>query len=536
MKRWNGWGDEEHTYVVPRRAVEALAEWVGPGAPARDATLAEAAATVPESRLPHAPFLSFDPQQRLRHARGQSLPDWVALRSGRISTFPDAVAWPETSDDVRTLLGWAARTGARLIPHGGGTSVAGHVNPDAGGGRAVTVSLRRMNHLLELDEVSRLARFGAGVTGPELEARLRERSLTLGHFPQSFEQSTLGGWIATRSSGQQSLLYGRIERLFAGGRVETPRGPLVLPVFPASAAGPDLREWVLGSEGRLGFITEATVRVSPVPEREEFVGVFFPDWQHGLAAARAVAQARLPLCMVRLSAPEEARTMLTLAGHERLLGALEAWLRLRGAGDEKALLLLGASGTAAVVRFALGEALSLTKQRGGLSAGRTFGAQWTKNRFCAPYLRNALWELGYAVDTFETAAPWSAVPSMLARVEAALRTGLQRWGERTHVFTHLSHVYTDGSSIYTTVVFRLADTPEETLERWSTLKARASEAIVAAKGTISHQHGVGTDHARYLAAEKGALGIAALERALAGLDPDSVMNPGKLLPSVPGRA
>jgi len=529
MRRWNGWGDEAHRYVVPPRAAQALQEWVGPSAPPRDATLAEALATVPESRLPHAPFLSFDAEQRLRHARGQSLPDWVALRAGRIGAFPDAVAWPESSDDVRALLSWAARSGARLIPYGGGTSVAGHVNPDPALGPSVTVSLSRMSRLLELDEVSRLARFGAGVAGPDLEARLRARSLTLGHFPQSFEHSTLGGWIATRSSGQQSLLYGRIERLFAGGRVETPRGPLVLPVFPASAAGPDLRELVLGSEGRLGFITEATVRVSPAPAREEFVGVFFPDWEHGLAAARAIAQARLPLSLVRLSAPEEARTMLTLAGHERLLGALEAPLRLRGAGDEKALMLLGASGTAAVVRFALGEGLALARQHGGLSAGRTFGAQWTKNRFRAPYLRNALWELGYAVDTLETAAPWSAVPSVLSRVEEALRTGLQPWGERAHVFTHLSHVYPDGSSIYTTYLFRLAPTPEETLERWRALKGRASEAIVYAKGTISHQHGVGSDHAPYLQAEKGELGMAALGRSLSGFDPDGLMNPGKLL-------
>jgi alkyldihydroxyacetonephosphate synthase len=367
------------------------------------------------------------------------------------------------------------------------------------------------------------------VAGPDLEAQLRAHGLTLGHFPQSFEQSTLGGWVATRSSGQQSAHYGRIERLFAGGTVETLDGPLVLPTFPASAAGPDLREVVLGSEGRVGVITEATVRVSALPEKEEFVGVFFPGWEQGLAASRALAQARLPLSLLRLSAPEEARTMLMLAGHERLLGALEAWIKFRGAGEGKALLIIGATGSRASVEFGLGEALSLVKRHAGISAGRTFGAQWTKNRFRAPYLRNSLWDLGYGVDTLETAAPWSAVPRVLRDVEAALRTGLDPWGEKAHVYTHLSHLYGDGSSVYTTYLFRLAPTPRETLERWQRLKARASEALVAAGGTISHQHGVGGDHARYLPAEKGPLGMKTLEGLVRGFDPSGLLNPGKLL-------
>jgi alkyldihydroxyacetonephosphate synthase len=529
MRRWNGWGDDSHTYAVPERAKQAIAEWVGPPAPPVDATFEAVLKTVPPSKAPDAPFLSTGAEDRVRHSRGQSLPDWVALRSGAIGVFPDAVAWPESSDDVRALLDWARKTGTRLIPWGGGTSVAGHVNPERDGAPTVTVDLSRLSKLLKLDETSRLATFGAGVSGPDLEAQLRAHGLILGHFPQSFEYSTLGGWVATRSSGQQSALYGRIEKLFAGGRVETPEGTLQLPCFPASAAGPDLRELILGSEGRMGVITEATVRVSPAPQREEFVGVFFPGWEEGLAATRAIAQARLPLSMLRLSAPEEARTMLTLAGHERLLRALEAWIRFRGAGEGKALLVIGATGTDATVSFALDQALSLAKKGAGISAGRTFGAQWTKNRFRAPYLRNSLWDLGYAVDTLETAAPWAQVPKVLRSVEAALRQGLDRWNEKAHVYTHLSHLYADGSSLYTTYLFRLAPTPEETLERWRHLKAKASEAIVAAKGTISHQHGVGVDHAPYLGAEKGALGLSALRSVVRHFDPAGLMNPGKLL-------
>ena len=530
MRRWNGWGDESHSYEVPTKSQGALSDWVGPPTPTRSASLVDVLKTVPPSRVGGASFLSFDAEDRLRHARGQSFGDWVALRSGQVGVFPDAVAYPETAEDVRSLLDWSVRTNTRLIPYGGGTSVAGHINPEATGGPTVTMDLGRMSKLQKLDEVSRLATFGAGVSGPDLEAQLRAHGLTLGHFPQSFEQSTLGGWIATRSSGQQSAHYGRIEKLFAGGQVETPQGTLKLPCFPASAAGPDLKEVVLGSEGRIGVITEATVRVSKLPEKEEFVGVFFPGWEEGLAASRTIAQAKLPLSMLRLSAPEEARTMLMLAGHERLLGALEAWMKFRGAGEGKALLLIGSTGSQASVTFALDEALALTRKHAGISAGRTFGAQWTKNRFRAPYLRNSLWELGYAVDTLETAAPWAAVPRLLRDVEAALRTGLEKWNEKTHVYTHLSHLYGDGSSIYTTYLFRLAATPEETLERWQRLKSRASEAIVAAHGTISHQHGVGMDHAPYLAAEKGALGMKTLEGLVHGFDPTGLMNPGKLLP------
>ena len=274
--------------------------------------------------------MTLDPWERLLHARGQSLPDWIALRSGRIGAVPDAVAFPETGDDVAALLAWARERDARLIPYGGGTSVAGHVNPLRSEAPVVTVDLSRLSRLVAFDETSRLATFGAGVKGPDLEAELRARGFTLGHFPQSFELSTLGGWVATRSSGQQSLGYGRIERLFAGGRVETPSGRLDLPPFPASAAGPDLRELVLGSEGRLGVLTEGTVRVSPIPAREEVHGVFLPDFPSAIAAVRDIAAMRLPLSMLRLSTPEETRTTLLLAGHERLIRALEAYLSLAG--------------------------------------------------------------------------------------------------------------------------------------------------------------------------------------------------------------
>jgi len=393
----------------------------------------------------------------------------------------------------------------------------------------LTVDMARMNCLRRFDETSLLATFEAGVAGPDLEAHLRARGCTLGHFPQSFEYSTLGGWIASRSSGQQSLGYGRIERLFAGGHLETPAGSLDLPPFPASAAGPDLREVVLGSEGRLGILTEATVRATPLPERQEFPAVFFPDFERGRVAVRQIMQAGLPLTMLRLSTAAETTTTLALAGHERLIAALERLLAVRGVEVDKCMLILGVSGRSAVVKMARREALGIARQNGGVLVGRAFGNQWHKNRFRTPYLRNTLWEMGYAVDTLETATHWANVPVMVEAIERALHAALEEIDERVHVFTHLSHLYPHGSSIYTTYLYRLAPDPEETLRRWQALKAAASRAVVFHGGTISHQHGVGTDHRVYVEAEKGELGMAAIRDLCRRFDPAEVMNPGKMV-------
>lgn len=528
MRRWNGWGDDQVEYVVPAGAADFLARLVGPGLILEDASLERVLVTVPAGRLPQHPLVDNSPLDRLRHARGQSLPDWVAMRSGQIPVFPDGVAYPGRDDEVTTLLRFAADVGAKVIPYGGGTSVVGHINVPAGESPVLVVDMRRLNRLRRFDEKSHLATFGAGVTGPDLEAQLRARGFTLGHFPQSFEWSTLGGWVVTRSSGQQSLGYGRIEKLFAGGRLESPAGTLLLPAtIPASAAGPDLREFVLGSEGRLGILCEATVRVSPLPEYEDFQAIFFPDFDSGREATRQMVQAHIPLIMLRLSTATETQTMLRLAGHELLLGALERLLRVRGLGEQKALLLIGFSGREGLVRSARREAFQIAGQHGGVRVGRTFGKQWHKNRFRTPYLRNSLWTMGYAVDTLETATDWGNIPAMLAAIEKALGDGLA--DEKVHVFSHLSHFYPYGSSIYTTYIFRRATDPAQTLARWQQLKAAASQAIVAQAGTISHQHGVGSDHSAYLAAEKGQLGLALIGAMFKELDPAGMMNPGKLL-------
>ncbi len=537
MRRWNGWGDESIHATIDEGARRFLEEALGLGAPPQDASLAAALAQLPPTRLTAAQLhgaplpLQTDAAARLQASFGQSLGDWLRLRFGRIGPVCDAVAFPETGDDVRHLLDWARQQGLVVIPVGGATSVVGHLTPPAGERPVLMLSMQRLRRLLTLDPQSQLARFEAGVLGPDLEAQLRAEGWMLGHYPQSFEYASLGGWIATRSSGQQSARYGRIESLFAGGRVELPEGTLDIPTLPASAAGPDLREWVLGSEGRLGVITEASVRISRVPEREDFVAWFLPSWERGQAAVRELAQARLGLSMMRLANATETLTTLKLAGHAGAIAWLERYLALRGCGEGKVMLMLGFTGGAAQVRAMQALAKPLLRAQGGVSTGTVLGRKWAAKRFRGVYLRNALWEAGFAVDTMETACDWPRVTPMMQAMEHAGRSALAGHGERCHAYTHLSHVYPQGSSVYSTFVFRIGPDFDGAWARWQSLKAAVSEAIVREGGTISHQHGVGKDHAPYLGAEKGATGLRLIDGLIREADPSGLLDSGNLRPA-----
>lgn len=526
MKRWNGWGDDTVDVALNGEALAFLEGRIGVGRAPVDAGFEEACAAIAPSRLAPHPLVDTSPATRALHALGQSLPDWLRLRHGRLGAVPDGVAFPEGAEQVRALLAHAQRCGAAVIPYGGGTSVAGHINVHDAAQPTLCIDMRRMRSLIALDREAQLATFGAGVTGPDLEAQLRAHGYTLGHFPQSFEYSTLGGWVVTRSSGQQSLRYGRIEAMFAGGRVETPSGTVEIPTFPASAAGTDLREMVLGSEGRLGILTEATVRVSRLPDHEAFHAVFFPDWERAERAVRELSQARLPLSMLRLSNAVETTTMLALAGHAKQVGLLERYLRWRGCGARKCMLMIGVTGPKAQSKAALRAALKLA---GGVHIGRALGERWRHGRFRNVYLRNTAWTHGYAIDTVETAVDWPGVTRAMHAVEAAAGEAFAAHGERVHAYTHLSHIYPQGASVYSTFVYRLAGDFETDLARWRDLKRAVSNAIVASGGTISHQHGVGADHAPWLAAEKGELGLAAMRALFRTFDPEGRMNPGKLV-------
>lgn len=531
MQRWNGWGDKSITMPLSPEGLNILENRIGPGRRIPDFPLEQLLKQIPPSRMPQHPLISTDPKLRLDHSHGQSLPDWVGLRYGTLKRFPDGVARPGTVDEVEEILRFAARHKMVVIPYGGGTSVVGHLKVPPVVRMVLSLSLARLNRLVHLDPDNLLATFEAGVRGPQLEQQLNAEGFTLGHYPQSFEYSTLGGWVATRSSGQQSRHFGRIEQLFAGGEVMTPSGILKLPPFPASAAGPDLRQILLGSEGRIGVLTRVTVKVSKLPAKDDVYGCFLPSWEQGQQAVRTIAGAAIPFAMIRLSNPTETVTNLALAGHQRQIAVLQSYLRLRGLKFSGACMcLLGFSGSARITSAARREALAQIRRHKGVVVGKAMGNAWKKNRFRSAYLRNTLWDLGYAVDTLETAIAWDKVAGTMHGIENAITAALAAKDERVHVFTHLSHVYPTGSSIYTTFVFRLFKTPEATLDAWQSAKQSACRTIVDAGGTISHQHGIGTDHRQYLQAEKGELGISTLKQVFDHLDPSQRMNPGKLLP------
>lgn len=535
MRLWNGWGNEDSDHTMElndglRMLLQAL---VGPGTALPQATLDDVIATVPDTRLETHPLINTDPEIRVRHARGQSLPDWLDMHSGNVDTFPDGVALPESSEEVRELLDYASRKNLTVIPYGGGTSVVGHINPEQSETPVLTIDMGRMNSMLNIDIESQLATFGAGTPGPIVEKELKKHGYTLGHFPQSWELSTLGGWVASRSSGQQSLHYGRIENMFAGGKIETLQGTLDIPTIPASSAGPDIREMILGSEGRMGIITEVAIRITPLPEEEKFQVVFFPSWNVGIGVARELIQQRVALSMVRLSNPLETTSLLYMGAGSDSSGvaALEKALSEKGIGSGKVMMTLGVTGTARHCKEAYQLAIDHCNAHGGVSDDSGIGENWAHGRFRAPYLRDPLGSEGYAADTMETAVDWSKVSKAAENIESAIRTALSDEGEQVHVYTHLSHVYGQGSSIYTTYLFRLGDTYEKGMGRWIKLKQAGAEQIVAIGGTISHQHGVGQDHKRYLKSEKGELGIAAINNLCELFDPKGQMNPGKLLPS-----
>jgi alkyldihydroxyacetonephosphate synthase len=530
MRRWNGWGDDATSMDLNGGARAMMAEQLGPGNPGQDADRKKLLKKVPASRLPKHPLIQLDADTRFAMAFGESYGDWIRKRFGAVPPVPDGVAFPESREDVRTLLDLAQENNWVVIPFAGGTSVAGHLDCPISERPVLSLNLGKLTKLLALDTTSQLATFGAGTPGPLLEEQLRPQGYTLGHFPQSFEYSTVGGWVVTRSSGQQSLRYGRIEQLFAGGHMETPVGPLSIPTLPASSAGPDLREVVMGSEGRFGVLTEATVRVTPLPEHESFHAIFLPYWDTAEEAVRTLVQRKLPLSMMRLSNGIETETNLTLAGHAALIGTMEKYLALRGCGEGKCMLMLGVTSDERTAKFALKEAKRHLANFGAVYIGTAMGSKWASNRFKGPYLRNTLWDEGYSADTIETAVDWPRVKPLMLAMEQTARDVFAEYGERVHAFTHLSHMYPQGSSIYSQFVWATAPGGfEPNFERWQKLKAAVARTIADHGGTASHQHGIGRDHAMHLDVEKGPLGMATLAELCRHFDPQKVMNPGKLL-------
>jgi alkyldihydroxyacetonephosphate synthase len=527
VRRWNGWGATGERFEAPTPACEWLKTHVGAGAPL--GAVDEHDVRLPPPRPITARMGSADTGEatRLRFACGRSFPDLVALRTGRIAAFPDAVCFPESAEQVAAVLRLAAAEGMTVIPHGGGTSVVGGVTVESGSRPVVVLALERLRGLAGLDSVSLLATFRAGTLGPEVEAALATHGLRLGHEPQSFEFSSVGGWIATRSAGHRSTGIGKIEELVAGLEVATPHGLWRLPPQPASAAGPELRRFVIGSEGRLGVVTEATLRVRRRPEAEDGMAALLPSWSAGVEVCRELLQRGLPPEVLRLSDPSEtsfANALTELAAlQERIRRVLFGLRRFR----HGCFLLLGWAGDSQEVILAPQVAARLVREAGGVPLGRSGWRRWLAERFRHPYLRDELLSHGWGLDTIETATSWSRLDDVRAAVNLALDRAAGAEGFRVAELCHLSHAYRDGASLYFTVFWPLR--PGRELADWGALKHAATTALLAAGGTVSHHHGVGRMHAPFLAAEIGATGVATLGNLARTLDPGGTLNPGVLL-------
>ncbi|MQY26504.1 FAD-binding oxidoreductase [Nocardia aurantia] len=453
---------------------------------------------------------------RLRHAGGKSTPDLLRRRADGPQDAPDAVVTPADHDEVLRLLAYCADRGIAVVPFGGGTSVVGGLDPIRGRfGSVVAVDLRRLDTLTDVDPVSGTATFGAGLTGPHAERLLARHGLSLGHFPQSFEFASIGGFAATRSSGQASAGYGRFDDMIQRLVVATPTGTLDLGRAPASAAGPDLRELFAGSEGTLGIVTAVTLRVHPVPETVAYQAWSFPDFEAGAAALRRVVQTGAAPTVLRLS--DEAETGLNLARAGDIGGSPVGGC----------LAVTTFEGTADHVAARSAEAYALLAAAGGSPLGEQPARDWEHGRFAAPYLRDALLDVGILCETLETATGWSNLARLKAAVTTALTEALTAQGTPPLIMCHISHTYPTGASLYFTVVAKQADDP---IAGWQHAKRAAGDAIVAAGGTITHHHAVGADHRPWLTAEIGEAGVRVLRAVKQAVDPAGILNPGKLIP------
>jgi alkyldihydroxyacetonephosphate synthase len=532
-RSWQGWGWEESAVTDEQagRLAAALAGRFGIDTPTPEAPVALEDLDLPAPRVAPPDVLahlcSTDRRDRAAHTYGRSYRDTVRLLRGDLPHPPDLVAHPVEEEDVVALLDWCDSSGVAAIPFGGGSSVVGGVEADVGDAYpgVLSLDLTRLDRVVEIDRTSRAARIQAGALGPVLEAQLRPHGLTLRHFPQSFEFSTLGGWLATRAGGHFATVYTHIDDLCESIRVVTPAGIAESRRLPGSGAGPSPDRLFLGSEGTLGVITEAWMRLQDRPRWKASAGVEFPDFGSGAEAVRALAQSGL------------------FPVNCRLLDAGEALLSAALSPGAGALLVLGFESADHPVDASMTRALELCRDhRGslpepptstdsgvdGATAGRGGAAgEWRNSFVRAPYTRDALVRLGMICETFETACTWDRFPALHADVTAAVEDALAKICGAGWVTCRFTHAYPDGLAPYFSVL--APGTPGSELTQWTEIKEAASEAVLAAGGTITHHHAVGRDHRRWYDRQRPDVFATALRAAKSAVDPAGIMNPGVLL-------
>jgi alkyldihydroxyacetonephosphate synthase len=555
--RWWGWGTVDQGYSLEEHPAfwPALCEWLNlpdeaiereaPPVSLEEISLCPSRLDDPVlaslQKLVGERAVRVDKQARVEHAYGKSYCDLIRIRAGYIPNPPDAVVYPVDQRQICSLLSWAVERDIVIVPFGGGSTVLGGVEPPDDDRPVITLDLANLDRVLCVDPISRKARIQAGATGPEIESQLNAQGFTLGHFPQSFEFSTLGGWIATRSAGQNSNGYGKIEDMTQAVRAVTPAGVIETKGAPSTASGPSLLQQIIGSEGAYGIITEAWMRIRPLPAMQDYRGILFLGLEDGIAACCDLMQSvDLRPAIVRLSDAAETAAYAALNHKHQGLrglagGLLERYLKVQGYGltSGGALMLLGFDGTADWVAGQWARALEICNDHYGRPLGRAMGQAWMRDRYAQPYLRDALLDRGIMVDTLETATTWSNLTHLYESMITAMRGVISVTnGGSGYVMTHICHTYEHGASLCPTFLVSQVHDPDPLVkqEQWQVVKQATTDAILAAGGTLTHHHGIGRDHAPWLREEVGPLGVESLEALKHTFDPTGIMNPGVLLP------
>jgi alkyldihydroxyacetonephosphate synthase len=543
--RWNGWGWASHPDELSTRSGvwPWLASELGmpsllatPARPLEDIWLPSSRLTSADrrvlARLLDSEAVRDDKFERASHATGRSYQDLLRLRAGDLANAPDAVVYPRSHLDVLTLLAFASERSIAVVPYGGGTSAAGGVTPRRFAHNGVlTLNLSAMHRVENIDAQSLTVSAQAGIFGPALEQTLSARGLTLGHFPQSFEFSTLGGWIAHRGAGQLSNRYGGPEDWLAGVEVATPRGMLRDDNIPANATGPRMADLVIGSEGVFGIITRARVRLHRAAEATTGRAYFFRNFASGAAAIRDAVQSGIPTAMLRLSDAEETRFQRALLRPERdtsLLQRASAAVLNSWRYDQPCVLLAAFEGAGDSVQLSTKAFGRIAREHGALRLGSGPVRRWQQNRFSSPYLRDTMLDRGLGIGTLETAASWSNLQTLYDGVKTALEHAIAQTVPRplAHgmVLCHISHSWSDRASLYFTYIFPRALGDE--LGQSQVIERAALDATRANGGTINSCHGGGEDRQG-----RGELTLDVMRAIKNTLDPHGILNPGKLIPS-----